>query len=97
MKDIVEMRRYEGTGVTWSRERARRRLGAMLGRRRVSAARPGLRGGAAWALFRWSSPTRPDGWHSVTVVANDLGTRVYVHHDRQSLGESGGASLVPGH
>ncbi len=51
---------------------------------------------ARW-IFQWSSPTLPEGWHSVTAVANDLGTRVFVHYDRQSLGESGGPSLVPGH
>ena len=51
---------------------------------------------ARW-IFLWSTPTLPDGWHSVTAVMSDPGTRVYVHYDRQRLGESGGPSLVPGH
>ncbi len=51
---------------------------------------------ARW-IFQWSSPTLPDGWHSVTAVASDPGTRVYVHYDRQQLGEVGGPTLVPGH
>ncbi len=51
---------------------------------------------ARW-IFQWTSPTLPDGWHSVTAVGSDLGTRVYVHYDRQQLGEVGGPTLVPGH
>ncbi len=51
---------------------------------------------ARW-IFLWSAPALPEGWHSVTAVANDPGTRVYVHYDRQRLGEEGGPGVVPGH
>lgn len=52
---------------------------------------------ARW-VFGWSEPQLPMGWHGVT--ANDQtrpGTRVYVHYERQALGERGGPRVVPQH
>ena len=51
---------------------------------------------ARWIFF-WSAPALPEGWHSVHAAEDDVGTRVYVHYDRQALGESGGPAEVPGH
>jgi hypothetical protein len=51
---------------------------------------------ARW-LFAWTSPTVPAGWHGAFSTTADPGTRVYVHYDRQSLGERGGPAVVPGH
>lgn len=51
---------------------------------------------ARW-LFHWTSPTLPDGWHAVFATERDPGTRVYVHYDRQRLGDTGGPAEVPGH
>jgi len=51
---------------------------------------------ARW-LFAWTSPTVPAGWHGAFSSTADPGTRVYVHYDRQALGERGGPAVVPGH
>jgi hypothetical protein len=51
---------------------------------------------ARW-VFAWTSPAVPRGWHAVLATERDPGTRVYVHYDRQRLGERGGPSVVPGH
>jgi hypothetical protein len=51
---------------------------------------------ARW-LFGWTTPTIPAGWHAAFATATDPGTRIYVHYDRQRLGESGGPARVPGH
>lgn len=52
---------------------------------------------ARW-VFQWSEPQLPQGWHGVS--SSDTGrpgTRVYVHYERQALGERGGPRVVPGH
>jgi lipoprotein-anchoring transpeptidase ErfK/SrfK len=52
---------------------------------------------ARW-VFQWSEPQVPVGWHGV--FANDRtrpGTRIYVHYERQPLGERGGPRVVPQH
>ncbi len=52
---------------------------------------------ARW-VFQWSEPQLPAGWHGVN--SNDRtrpGTRVYVHYERQPLGERGGPRVVPQH
>jgi lipoprotein-anchoring transpeptidase ErfK/SrfK len=51
---------------------------------------------ARW-IFQWSSPVLPDAWHVVFSAADELGTRVYVHYNRQQLGEQGGPVSIPGH
>lgn len=52
---------------------------------------------ARW-VFQWSDPQLPQGWHGVS--SSDTGrpgTRIYVHYERQALGERGGPRVVPGH
>ncbi|MFO0610726.1 MAG: L,D-transpeptidase [Polyangiales bacterium] len=51
---------------------------------------------ARW-LFGWTAPALPAGWHAVLASRDDPGTRVYVRHERQALGERGGPEVVPGH
>jgi lipoprotein-anchoring transpeptidase ErfK/SrfK len=52
---------------------------------------------ARW-VFHWSDPQLPAGWHGVNANATSRpGTRVYVHYERQALGERGGPRVVPGH
>jgi hypothetical protein len=35
----------------------------------------------AKALFLWTGPTLPAGWHGVKATDTNLGTRVFVHED----------------
>ncbi|MBL8681001.1 MAG: L,D-transpeptidase [Myxococcales bacterium] len=52
---------------------------------------------ARW-VFQWSDPQLPAGWHGVNAsTVGRPGTRVYVHYERQALGERGGPRVVPGH
>jgi hypothetical protein len=51
---------------------------------------------ARW-LFEWTDPVLPQGWHAVFSAADEPGTRVYVHHENQSLGEHGGPVTIPTH
>ncbi len=51
---------------------------------------------AHW-LFNWTEPALPAGWHGVYANAAQLGTRVYVHYERQALGERGGPASPPQH
>jgi hypothetical protein len=52
---------------------------------------------ARW-VFQWSDPQLPTGWHGVnSSTVGRPGTRVYVHYERQALGERGGPRVVPGH
>jgi hypothetical protein len=52
---------------------------------------------ARW-VFLWSEPQLPPGWHGIySNTTNRLGTRVYVHYERQALGERGGPRVIPQH
>jgi lipoprotein-anchoring transpeptidase ErfK/SrfK len=52
---------------------------------------------ARW-MFHWTEPQLPAGWHGVnSSETGRAGTRVYVHYERQALGERGGPRVVPGH
>jgi lipoprotein-anchoring transpeptidase ErfK/SrfK len=51
---------------------------------------------ARW-LFGWTSPALPEGWHGVVATPERPGTRVFVHYDRQGLGEAGAPAHVPSH
>jgi hypothetical protein len=51
---------------------------------------------ARW-LFDFTTPTLFAGWHGVYATADEPGTRVYVHYDRQALGESRRPRRIPGH
>jgi hypothetical protein len=51
---------------------------------------------ARW-IFHWSSPSVPAGWHGAFATERDPGTRVYVHYERQNLGDTGGPTTIPGH
>jgi hypothetical protein len=52
---------------------------------------------ARW-VFHWSEPQLPSGWHGVNASdTGRAGTRVYVHYERQALGERGGPRNIPRH
>jgi lipoprotein-anchoring transpeptidase ErfK/SrfK len=52
---------------------------------------------ARW-VFQWSEPQLPAGWHGVNSSdTGRAGTRVYVHYERQALGERGGPRNIPRH
>jgi hypothetical protein len=51
---------------------------------------------ARW-LFHWASPTLPPGWHAVVSSNERPGTRVFVHYDRQQLGEQWRPAHIPQH